>query len=499
MRVGILDILTTPALSWSDAAYHLVITKQYASIMPQAIAVWCRELGHQTHYGSYYGSGDPRRLLPDDLDLVFIATYTQASALAYALAKLYRRGGATTVVGGPHAKAFPDDCRRFFDIVVGECDRTLVSEILRGTYAPGSVVTSPRPLTELPTVEERLPELQKSAFARGRATVATTVPLLASTGCPYTCEFCIDAATPYRVLPLDRLAADLQFVAARWPGTMVGFHDPNFAVKFDAVLDALEAVPPARRSPYIVESSLSVLRDDRLRRLRETKCASMAPGVESWGDYATKAGVGAITGRAKVGRIVERFQALHEHVPYLQANFLFGLDGDAGDEPVELMREFMSRTPFVWPVVNIPHPFGGTPLFRRYRDDGRILATMPFAFYYSPYVVTTMRHYTAPEFYRRLIAIFEHFTAPALYLRRLRATTSPFIRLIHTVRTVVKRRRGGAFRRLLALLERDPQFRAFHEGTATALPEFYHAEYERTLGRFAPLMSRADRTPELGA
>lgn len=497
MRVAILDVLTTPALGWSDAAYHLVITKQYASIMPQAIAVWCRQLGHETHYATYYGIGDPRRLLPDDVDIIFIATYTQASAFAYALAKLYKRAGATTVVGGPHAKAFPRDCLRFFDLVVGDCDKALIADILADAFPPGSVVTSARPLTDVPTVEERMPEVRKSAFARGRQTSATTVPLLASTGCPYACDFCIDAEVPYRLLSLERLAIDLRFLATNLPGTMIGFHDPNFAVKFDAVMDVLEAVPRERRSPYIVESSLSILRGDRLRRLRETNCASMAPGVESWRDYSSKSGSGHVTGREKVARVAEQFEALHEHVPYLQANFLFGLDGDAGDEPIVLMREFMSRTPFVWPVVNIPHPFGGTPLFTRYLGEGRILASMPFCFYYSPYLVTTLRHYTARQFYRGLIELFEHFTAPSLFLRRLRATTSPFVRMIHTVRTAVKRRRIRTLRRLLGLLESDAGFRAFHDGTSAMLPAFYDAEYERMLGPFAPLMSRADRRPEL--
>jgi hypothetical protein len=35
----VLDILTTPASSSPETAYDLVMTKQYASIMPQAIAV----------------------------------------------------------------------------------------------------------------------------------------------------------------------------------------------------------------------------------------------------------------------------------------------------------------------------------------------------------------------------------------------------------------------------------------------------------------------------
>lgn len=499
MRVGVLDILTTPSLRWSETAYNLVMSKQYASITPQAIAAWCRQAGHRTFYGSYYGLGDPRALLPDDLDVVFIATYSQASALAYALAKLYRRDGTLTVLGGPHAKAFPIDCRRFFDVVVLECDRALIAEIVAGAVPPGSIVSSTRPFDEVPSVEERLPEIRASAFARGRRPFfATTIPLLGSTGCPYDCDFCIDGRNAYRQLPLDRLARDLAWVSDHLPGVLVGFHDPNFAVRFDEVLDVMERLPAGARSPYIMETSLAILRGERVRRLTATNCVSVAPGVESWAEYSGKAGIGRTTGAEKVERLVDHFRLLHEHVPYLQANFMFGLDADRGDEPIALTKDFMARTPFVWPVVNIPHPFGGTPLHDRYRREGRILTAMPFSFYYSPWVVTTFASYDTVAYYERLIELFTHFTAPGMLVRRLRATSSPFVRTMHLVRTRVKRGRLRAFRRLRDLLVWDPALRRFHEGRSRTLPELYHREYERMLGPYAPLMSRADRTPELG-
>ena len=107
MKVGILDILVDSPRTWINFAYRGVLKKQYASIVPQAVAVWCRQLGHDVAYAAYYGQRDPKRLLPDDLDVVFLSTYTQSSALAYALAKLYRREGTLTVIGGPHARSFP--------------------------------------------------------------------------------------------------------------------------------------------------------------------------------------------------------------------------------------------------------------------------------------------------------------------------------------------------------------------------------------------------------
>jgi hypothetical protein len=495
-RVGILDVLALPARGPLEAASAFFLTKQYANMTPQAIAVWCRRWGHETFYAAYTGLGDPGRALPDDLDVVFVASYSQVSGLAYALARVFARDGALTVIGGPHAKAFPDDCLRFFDVVVLDCDQALVADIVDGRVEPGSIVSS-QPFDDVPTVEERLLEIVASTFWRGRPHPSSIISLLASVGCPYTCDFCIDWNVPYRQLPLERLAEDLRFCAARFPGVLLGFHDPNFAVRFDEVLDTMETVPPAARSPYMMESSLSILHERRMARLRDTNCVYAAPGIEAWGDYSTKAGVGREVGMAKVDRLVEHLTALSAHVPYLQVNFLFGVDSDAGNEPVALTREFMSRTPFVWPVVNTPHPFGGTPLFEAYRRDDRILTTLPFTFYYSPYVATTFRHYGPIEYYRHMITLFECFTAPAMLARRLASTRRGLVRGAFALRTAVKRGRLRALRRIVARLETDREFRAFHERETTVLPEFYHREFERLLGRYAALVSRAERVPRL--
>jgi hypothetical protein len=498
MRVGILELLVPPTRRPGLLLYHFLLTKQYASITPQTISVWCRQLGHSAHYATYYGWGDPRRLLPDDLDVVFISSYTQVSQLAYALAKVYRQRGTLTVLGGPHVKAFPQDAVRFFDLVVKECDKELIADILAGRFDRGSVISSEKPFEEVPSVAERMPEIRASAFLWNRKRFfMTTVPMLASTGCPYDCRFCIDWNTPFRLLSMDRLVEDVAFLSRELPGTMMAFHDPNFGVKLDEVLSALETAPPGRRVPYVMESSLSILRGERAERLGQTNCLVVAPGVESWNEFSKKAAAGRLSGRAKVDRVVEQFENLYRHVPYLQANLMLGLDTDQGTEPVELTKHFMTRTPFVWSVVNIPHPFGGTPLFDEYLSDGRILQAMPFSFYYSPYLVTTLRHYDPITFYRHLVDIFEHATSSAMLRRRLASTTRTSVRIMHWTRTIGMRTKISHFRALIAMLEADRQFRAFHEGRSPTLPEFYHREYERMLGPYAPLMSRADRTPVL--
>ena len=173
MKVGILDILALPSRGWTDFLYNIMLTKQYASVTPQAISVWCRQMGHETTYATFYGAGDPLRMMPKDLDVIFISCYTQASPLAYVIAKLYSKAGTRTVIGGPHAKAFPVDCQRFFDLVVQECDKALIKDILSGQFDPGNVISSMKSFDDLPLVEERMPEIKKASFIRGKRCALT--------------------------------------------------------------------------------------------------------------------------------------------------------------------------------------------------------------------------------------------------------------------------------------------------------------------------------------
>ena len=498
MRVGVIDLLVdVAARGWLETLYANYFKKQFMSIMPQVVAVWCRQLGHRVHYATYYGQADPKSLLPDDLDMVFVAVFSPSSALAYALAKLYRREGTLTVIGGPHAKCFPADCRRFFDLVVTDCDKTLLEDILRGDFKPPAIVTSGRPFTDFPSVEERIPEIVASSFSRGRPMLSSIVPMLSSIGCPYSCNFCTDWSTQYIALPRDRIEADLRYLSRKLPRLPILYHDPNFAVRFDETMDLIETIPRERRNRYMAESSLSILKSSRLRRLRDTNCVYVAPAVESWADYANKAGAGNKSGRAKLEHVIDHFREIETYVPGMDANFIFGTDADRGREPVELTKEFIRRLPFVFPAINIPAPYGGTPLFDRYLAEGRILRDMPFAFYHAPYLATTLKHYSPAEYYTHLIDIHSVTTGGLTVARRLATRLPPAIRFVHTLRTCAVKREAREFRRIRAMLARDPGYRAFHEGRSRDLPAYYRKRLQQRLGPYAKLLSREDLRPVL--
>ena len=98
--------------------------------MPQVVAAWCEEEGHDVTFVCYTGLENLVDELPENVDLVFIGAFTEAAQTAYALSNLFRTRGAVTVLGGPHARCYPQDAQQYFDYVVGFTDKSVIHEIL---------------------------------------------------------------------------------------------------------------------------------------------------------------------------------------------------------------------------------------------------------------------------------------------------------------------------------------------------------------------------------
>lgn len=496
-RIGVLELLTSKVTTKQEYISSLLIRKQYISITPQAISVWCRQMGHRVFYATYYGIGDPLKLFPAELDVVFVSAPTHLAPFAYALSKIIRKRGTRTVIGGPHAKSFPRDCLRYYDLVVLECDRALIRDILDDEFAPGSLISSPKPYQEPPTVEERLPEIKKSAFIGGRPHWGSSLPMLASVGCPYSCDFCIEWNVRYRSLSYDRLAADLRFASQHLSNTLLYFHDPNFGVRFDQTVDVFGRIPPESRNRYLVESSLKLLNPERLIRLRDTNCSAIAPGIESWNGYANKTGVGRAMGSDKLELVVTQLQQLRAYIPYLQANLILGLDVDSGDEPFALTREFLDQTPFVWHQINIPMAFGGTPLFDTLLREGRILARLPFTFYRQPYLTTILKHYDAHDYLQKMAELQTFAMSNGMLWRRSRLSRNALSAMTAFIRTLTVRNEIAELQATVSHLDNSTQMRAFHAGETNELPVAYAETYRNRLGKYAELMPVEESAPIL--
>lgn len=278
-QIGIVDLVTKAP---TRALYARVMNPSLASVMPQAVAVWCEERGHDVRFVCYTGAEDLLSELPDRLDVLFIGAFTQAAQLAYAISNLFRQRGAVTVLGGPHARCYPDDARKYFDYVLGFTDRNVIEQVLddRAPHRPlGVQLAANRQPGQLPGVRERwkfiAPTLDKCP------TRIKVVPMIGSLGCPYTCCFCIDSVVPYQPMSCDQIREDLRFLMRTVPQPYVGWHDPNFGVRFDDSLTAIEEAVPPGAVVFGAESSLSLLSEPNLKRLRAAGFKAMLPGIEA--------------------------------------------------------------------------------------------------------------------------------------------------------------------------------------------------------------------------
>ena len=481
LRIGILDLVTK---SPNPSLYGRLMNANLASIMPQVIGVWCEQEGHDVTLVCYTGMEDLLQELPSDLDVLFIGAFTQSAQLAYALSNLYRKKGAVTVLGGPHARCYPEDSRKYFDYVLGFTDRGVVADMLRDCQPNrplGVHMAAASQPVELPTLRERW---KFTAATLKKAPTIKIVPMIGSLGCPYTCSFCIDSTVDYQPLGFDDLRDDLAFLLTKIKNPIVGWHDPNFGVRFDDYMEAVEAAVPQGRMRHIAESSLSLLAEPHLKRLRQNGFQAILPGIESWYDLGNKSKTRQ-KGMDKVKQVADHVNMILRYIPYIQTNFVLGLDGDMGPEPFELTKTFIDLSPGAFPAYSLLSAFGrAAPMNLDYQRDGRVLP-FPFHFLNNNHAMNVRpKHYKWGEFYDGLIDVTSYSFSWRAIARRIPATPTAIPKWMNVVRAMSSEGWGRIdyHTKIRKLIDTDRSVRAYLDGETTVLPEFYHNRIRHDLG-----------------
>ncbi|HYB52952.1 MAG TPA: radical SAM protein, partial [Thermoanaerobaculia bacterium] len=387
--------------------------------------------------------------------------------------------------GGPHARCYPEDARKYFDYVVGFTDQAVIREIVRdcSPHRPMGVhLEAKRQPATLPGVRERWkfiePTLRKSPIFK-------LVPMISSLGCPYTCSFCIDSVVPYQPLDFSTLSEDLRFLLRTVKRPRVGWHDPNFGVRFSDTLDAIDAAVPPDRIDFIAESSLSLLSEPHLKRLKRSGFKVLLPGIESWYELGNKSKTGERKGMDKVRQVSEHVNLILSYVPYVQTNFVLGLDSDAGPEPFELTKRFVDMTPGAFPGYSLLSAFGrAAPLNLSYQRANRVLP-FPFHFLDNNHAMNVRpKNYAWPEFYDEVISLTKYTFSWRATASRFRATRMMIPRLMNVIRAVSSEGFGrlAYYKEVRRRLDVDRDVRRYFDQETTALPGFYLDQMRQDLG-----------------
>ena len=485
LRITILDLVTKGP---SRKTFARVMHPNMASIMPQVIGVWCEELGHTVRYICYTGFEDLSKELVGDTDLLFVGAFSRAGQTAYAVSNLFRSRGAITVLGGPHARCYPQDAVKYFDYVLGLTDKALIEEVVRdcAPHRPmGLQLHAERQPLLLPGVKERWKFIEPTI---AKAPALKVIPMIGSMGCPYTCSFCIDSVIDYQPLAFDQIREDLVFLQGKLRKPWVGWHDPIFGVRFNDYMSVIDDVVPPGKIHFIAESSLSLLSEPHLQHLQRNGFKAILPGIESWFSNGDKSKTGPKEGLEKVRQVSDHINMILRYIPYVQTNFILGLDSDEGPEPFELTKRFLDLSPGAYPTFSLFTAFGqAAPINMELQRAGRVLP-IPFHFLDNKRAMNIRpKHYAWSEFYDHVLGLTEYALSWPRIMRRFQANRGLGTKLLNAVRAAPASRLKWD-KKIRYLLDSDSTVRNFFEGETNVLPQIYENRIRKNLGPLWPAL-----------
>ena len=192
----------------------------------------------------------------------------------------------------------------------------------------------------------------------------------------------------------------------------------------------------------------------------------------------------------KVKQVADHVNMILRYIPYIQTNFVLGLDTDEGPEPFELTKRFLDLAPGAFPAYSLLSAFGrAAPLNLEYQRAGRVLP-FPFTFLNNNHAMNVRpKNYAWPRVLRPagglepVLVLLAGHPPPA---RRHRGRHPEVDE--RGARDVV----GGVgpdrvpHARSAGCSTRTASVRGFMEGETDRLPAFYAERIEHDLGPLVP-------------
>jgi len=309
--------------------------------------------------------------VPAEFDAVAISSFSAQIKDAYVLADRYRALGTKVVLGGLHVSAVPGEARRHADaVVVGEGE-PVWPQVIRDLLAG-----SPYPIYDARNYNY---DLRNASVPRydlldpqryNRLTVQT------QRGCPFRCEFCaasIQISPTYKVKPVERVMQEIRSIKSLWSRPFIEFADDNTFVNKGHSRQLMRALAK-ENVRWFTETDLSVAEDNELLQLmRDSGCAQVLIGFES----TTFSGLDGVERRSnwkakKLNTYMEAIERIQSHGITVNGCFILGLDG-TGPESFDDIWKFVCDSRLYDVQITVQTPFPGTPLYRRLKEEGRLL------------------------------------------------------------------------------------------------------------------------------
>jgi len=304
--------------------------------------------------------------LDTDADVVALSFFSGFAPEAYRLAIEFRKRGKLVVAGGPHVTFSSDEALEFCDVVViGEAESVwaeVLDDIESGNHQDrysGKAMS----MDKFPTPRYDL--LPKSYFVK-RVVQATR-------GCPFRCSFCtVPTLNPgFRVRPVESVLNDIRYDKFKywWQRKIVWFWDDNLTIKRPWIRELLTKMKPLKRW-WLTQASMDIAKDDKLLDLMKASgCIGVFFGVESFGEASLEQ---AAKQQNRVDDYRRKINAVHQRGICVMGGFIAGFDAD-DSQTIRTMARQLYEIGIDVPFLSVLTPFRGTPDYKRYQDQGRLL------------------------------------------------------------------------------------------------------------------------------
>jgi radical SAM superfamily enzyme YgiQ (UPF0313 family) len=299
--------------------------------------------------------------------LVAIKLVTTTSQRSYKLADVLRSCGAKIVFGGPHlGLGTKNEALAHADaVVVGEAEAVwpgLLDDFRRGTLQKLYSSTDLVPFTKSATPRWDL--LDTDAYL--------SLPVQASRGCPYNCEFCNVSANFGRKVRIREVDNVLHEVASL-PLKRVFFVDDNLTINRKFARDLMTGLQGMGIS-WFCQASIDIADDPALlSAMASAGCENILMGFES----LNKMNLQEIDKLHNLKKdFKEAINTIHAAGIHVQASFIVGFDNDTLED-FERLYQFSVAAPLPFTALSILGAPPNTRLKQRLESEGRLYAIPP--------------------------------------------------------------------------------------------------------------------------
>lgn len=297
----------------------------------------------------------------EETDLVVISVETYTAKRAYEISNRFRERGVSVLAGGYHVTVQTAECFEYFDsIIVGNAEnvwkrmledfqKNQLKKVYYGKHTnfamPDRTIYKDKKYSPLALVET------------GR-------------GCIFSCEFCAIHSyyeKNYYRRSVEEVVQDIKNSGKKY----VFFIDDNFVADHDYAIKICKAIEPLKIK-WVSQGAITMAKNDELLYwMKKSGCKMILIGYESMNPNILKdMGKGW---RNSIGEVNQLTEKIHSYGIGIYATFVFGF-GDDNQSVFDETIKFAKKHAFYFAAFNHLVPFPKTGVYKRLKDEGRLLS-----------------------------------------------------------------------------------------------------------------------------